>query len=103
MQLYSPSKVACPNVRSDCGHLCSGVSGEKPCLKDCLQCSEQGDEFCTICYCEDLRSQPVLQMDCGHKFHHLCWIKQVESGFPRLRVTFGHIQCPLCKGNPFNI
>ncbi len=90
--------VACKKRRSDCGHRCCGTRGESVCFKTCYKCSEsEGSEFCAICYCEDLRAQPVVQLECGHAFHYLCLKKQINSGYPRMRVTFGHIRCPLCK------
>ena len=52
---------------------------------DCLISSRQMTELCAICL-EEL-SGPVIQADCGHKFHTQC-------------LLFWHqrkVNCPLCK------
>jgi hypothetical protein len=91
--------VACTRRLAACGHRCGGVAGEDPCLAACYECSEaeRGAEFCAICYVEEVRAQPAVQLACGHQFHFLCLVRQLESGYPRLRITFSHICCPLCK------
>ena len=80
-----------------CGHACNGVVDESQCLP-CLECdSDLGNEFCAICYTEDLRSSPSVLLDCGHILHCLCVLEQLKAGPSGLRLTFSHLDCPLCK------
>ena len=92
--------IACPKVHESCPekHLCSGVLGESVCSLNCLQCDGNGgEEWCSICFVDELRGQPVVRLVCGHEFHFLCLMKQINSGFAGVRISFGHIQCSLCK------
>jgi len=87
-----------------CAHPCAGVRDEKkhpPCLDPaCAADSKQGQdasEFCNICWVEELGQAPVLQLDCGHMFHRQCILNQIDKRWPGTRITFGFLECPLCK------
>eukprot|EP00494_Astrolonche_serrata_P031945 UN32214 len=89
-----------------CGHPCFGIRGEKEC-PPCLhpECQEEEkivniqkcDEFCNICFSDSLSSRPVIQLDCGHIFHHSCVNNIINQKQDNPRVQFGYLQCPLCK------
>jgi len=96
-------KISCKKVL-DCGHKCGGIKGEKRHL-DCLEvsCAERQnlsqnrDQYCTICYCEDLGSAPAIQLACGHVFHYTCVKEKLSNKWPGARMTFGYLTCPTCK------
>ena len=84
---------SCPNVLK-CNHLCGGVKGEKRCLR-CLkeECvnnknnnnNNEGegvtyDDYCNICWTEDLASAPSIELDCGHIFHYTCIKQRIDAG-----------------------
>lgn len=84
-----------------CGHLCGGVRGEAqhlPCLKeDCRpEGHTNGEDYCNICWVEDLASQPSVDIGCGHIFHFKCITERISKGFPTPYISFSHIECPLC-------
>jgi len=85
-----------------CGHACRGVRDEQACL-ECLVCepapdaAQTGDDFCPICYVEDLRSAPAIKLECGHIFHYECIRRKVAAGWPSSRITFTFLECPLCS------
>lgn len=93
---------ACARVL-ECGHKCGGCKGEKtcpPCLHD--DCDKaggavHGSDFCSICWVEDLKSAPSILLGCGHMFHYACVAQKLEGRWPGLRITFGYLDCPLCK------
>lgn len=84
-----------------CGHGCGGIRDEAQCL-DCLQCAAKpgatqcGDDFCPICYVEDLKSAPSVRLACGHMFHFECIRRKVAAAWPSSRITFTFLECPLC-------
>jgi len=89
-----------------CGHACGGVRGEKeclPCLKaDCPShvssgLEEDDDSYCTICYTEGLGQAPTIRLGCGHYYHFECITSKLSRGWPGARITFGFLNCPLCK------
>jgi len=85
-----------------CSHYCKGIRGEKHCLPclspDCRLTTEpqNGQDFCNICWVEDLQSAPCVQLECGHLFHFECVAKQVSKRWPTTNITFGFCDCPLC-------
>lgn len=93
---------ACVKVLA-CGHKCAGCKDEKvcpPCLKEeCEKPGAQihGSDFCSICWVEDLQSAPAILLECGHMFHYACVKQKIEGKWPGLRITFGYLDCPLCK------
>ena len=101
-------KKACTMVLP-CGHHCCGIRGEKehlPCLaEDCPEAEkaasmpggQSGDDYCAICYVEDLRSSPCIRLDCGHIMHYDCVVQKIRARWPASRITFGFLECPLCK------
>lgn len=48
-------------VKLSCGHRCLGTFGESECAA-CLECANQADEFCNICWTEELRAAPCLRL-----------------------------------------
>lgn len=87
-----------------CGHACGGVKNESihlPCLKeDCPahKSDVNEDDYCNICYVEGLGAAPTIQLaGCGHCFHYACLASKVQRRWPSARITFGFLNCPLCK------
>jgi len=39
-----------------------------------------------------------VQLECGHLFHRQCVLSKVEKKWPGVRITFGFLDCPICKG-----
>ena len=77
--------MSCPIV-TKCKHLCGGVKGEKKCLR-CLKpdCCEDGsttnEDYCNICWVEDIASAPSVELTCGHVFHFNCIKQRVDEGW----------------------
>lgn len=94
-------------ARLACGHACCGIRDESthpPCLAEGCAAAEAaaahgqaGDDFCAICYVEELRAAPCVQLECGHIFHHACVLQKIRARWPASRITFGFLECPLCK------
>lgn len=92
----------CRTVLS-CGHSCGGLRGESShlcCLE--AECGESKggpskEDFCNICWVEGLGERASLQVECGHVFHYHCLLAKMKAGYPGPRITFGFLQCPLCK------
>ncbi|KAL6054132.1 E3 ubiquitin-protein ligase highwire [Balamuthia mandrillaris] len=86
-----------------CNHPCGGIRDESSCL-DCLQPScqrdpsaQRADDYCVICYVESLGEAPCIQLECGHVFHFNCVKNKIRNGWPGSRITFGFLDCALCK------
>jgi E3 ubiquitin-protein ligase MYCBP2 len=82
-----------------CGCPCQGVRGESeclPCLRHELQC---GDDYCPVCWVEELRRDACIRMQgkCSHVVHLACVKRQLAAGYPNARISFQFKQCPLCK------
>ena len=82
----------------DCKHLCGGVRDEQthlPCLKeDCAKPGDpEADDYCNICWVEDLASAPCILLTCGHIFHHACIKTRIDRGYESLcfNLLFGTI------------
>eukprot|EP00753_Platysulcus_tardus_P008318 PLAT15892.1.p1 GENE.PLAT15892.1~~PLAT15892.1.p1 ORF type:complete len:615 (-),score=134.59 PLAT15892.1:135-1763(-) len=91
--------IACSRILP-CGHACGGVAREPRCLP-CLECEEEAvgqgkEDFCNICWVEDLGSAPSILLACGHVFHFTC-VKNKLRGWPGARITFKFMNCPLCS------
>lgn len=97
-----------------CGHACNGVVHEAthlPCLNSgCVAKSKalaeenkvpnnavDGEEFCGICFVEGLGQAPCIRLSCSHTFHYQCVLNKIKQGPPTMRITFGYLECPLCK------
>lgn len=92
--------LSCKKLHPKCGHPCGGIHGEDPCLP-CLVCAAVSDEFCSICWVEDLGSRPCVCVGgCGHMFHFECLQRRLQNGNtdPSQYLQFQHLLCPLCKG-----
>mmetsp|Transcript_37914 Transcript_37914/g.59954 ORF Transcript_37914/g.59954 Transcript_37914/m.59954 type:complete len:1138 (-) Transcript_37914:205-3618(-) len=100
-----------------CSHICRGVRGEECCLP-CVEpeCSEfgvlvgasssssssplpmqtTGDDFCSLCWTEEIRSAPSVLMNCGHVYHKQCVIQRLkEDGHPGA-LSCAAAECGLC-------
>eukprot|EP01087_Luapelamoeba_hula_P013862 TRINITY_DN3_c1_g1_i1.p1 TRINITY_DN3_c1_g1~~TRINITY_DN3_c1_g1_i1.p1 ORF type:complete len:963 (+),score=199.31 TRINITY_DN3_c1_g1_i1:100-2988(+) len=87
-------------AKHPCGHMCGGVVGEKDCLpcihRDCSTLGQNADDFCNICWIEDLGSKPSLLLGCGHLFHAKCLKERIEARWPTRYIGFSFLDCPLC-------
>ena len=54
-------------------------------------------DFCNICWVESLQMAPCCRLDCGHVFHHHCLTEKLQNAWPGARISFGYLNCPLCK------
>ncbi len=54
---------------------------------------------CAICFDEAcmLGHAPVCQLECGHVFHAGCVAARVAAGFPGPHISFGFLDCALCR------
>ncbi|ETO23319.1 hypothetical protein RFI_13860 [Reticulomyxa filosa] len=100
-------KWSCDRVHDKCGHNCIGIRCERRCLpcldKSCVSANGNADsttnseEFCNICWVDPLKAGPTIRLDCGHHFHFMCVWNKVDRRWPSARITFGFLNCPLCK------
>lgn len=116
-------KRACTHRYERCRHACFGVIGEADhphCMnEECEEAAEDvpaaasptshlpsstprlpysGDDLCSICYVDELRSAPVIRLSsCGHVLHEHCVLSKLRQGPPSARLTFGFLECPTCK------
>jgi len=58
---------------------------------------QDAEAYCNICWTEGLGNAPSLQLDCGHFFHYACVKKKIENKWTGSRITFGFLECALCK------
>jgi E3 ubiquitin-protein ligase MYCBP2 len=69
--------------------------------EDCVKVAggndQKSDDFCNICWVEALEASPCIQLDCGHVFHYDCIAKKVSNKWAGAMITFGYLDCPLCK------
>jgi len=87
-----------------CQHYCGGVYQEKICLP-CInpECcpkdgkGQTGEDYCNICWVEDLKSAPSIQLKCGHLFHYQCVENQLTKRWHTTNINFGFCDCPLCS------
>ena len=95
------AESACVKAHA-CGHSCGGIRNEEACLA-CLQCADaeglcvDADDFCSVCWTDNLGAAPCIQMDCGHVFHASCVNALVDRRWPGPAITFGFADCPCCK------
>lgn len=95
-------KIACTKIHA-CGHPCGGVKGEETCLpclhEDCVKEDQtSAEDWCSICYVEDLGSAPSIQLSsCSHILHYQCVLNKLQQKWPSPRITFGFWNCPECK------
>mmetsp|Transcript_18614 Transcript_18614/g.26102 ORF Transcript_18614/g.26102 Transcript_18614/m.26102 type:complete len:576 (+) Transcript_18614:22-1749(+) len=100
--------LVCKKTKS-CGHPCGGIANESSCLPcllpECIEknhdkstnITQTGDDFCNICWTEDLNSAPCVRLDCGHIFHYECIKTKLVNKWSGARITFSFLECPLCK------
>merc|ERR1719204_180250 len=90
------------DLKHPCGHNCIGLMGHEciPCLDPecCPPSADVTDEdFCNICWVDPLRAAPCVELECGHFFHFMCLWQKIDRKWPAVRITFGFLNCPLCK------
>jgi hypothetical protein len=101
-ECLAKAKLACAQDLP-CGHPCVGICDEEtcpPCLHiDCAKKEgmQSDSDLCLICYVEELRAAPCVQLTCGHFFHFECVKSKITKGWSGSRITFGYLECPLCK------
>ena len=59
--------------------------------------ADTDDDFCNICWVDPLRAAPCVSLECGHLFHFMCLWQKIDRKWPAARITFGFLNCPLCK------
>eukprot|EP00753_Platysulcus_tardus_P014804 PLAT4540.1.p1 GENE.PLAT4540.1~~PLAT4540.1.p1 ORF type:complete len:829 (+),score=264.74 PLAT4540.1:25-2487(+) len=61
-----------------------------------LPISQAADDYCNICWVDELSAAPCVQLSCGHLFHASCMKQKLAGRWPGQRITFGFLRCPLC-------
>jgi len=91
--------VACDTIHK-CGHPCGGLRFEAkhlPCLNEnCVDGGQLSDDFCNICWVDELGAAPSIQLNCGHVFHFNCVKQRIDSRWGGARISFAFAGCPLC-------
>jgi len=92
-----------------CGHPCGGTRGEEHCISclepDCdgaarrVLCSQSKDDYCAICFTEELGEAPCIELDCQHIFHFQCLLQRLDirSYYDSPAVNLNMARCPLCS------
>lgn len=88
--------------RHACGHWCSGVRDEEecpPCLHEgcCPLKAVRADDYCPICWVEDLGSAPMVVLKCGHGVHYACIVERLRLRWQGPLISFGFMHCPTCQ------
>ena len=60
-------------------------------------CQDQHQEYCIICYTNELEEYPTVTLGCGHTFHTECVRELLSHKWSTLRITFSFMKCPTCK------
>jgi hypothetical protein len=75
------------------------VAAQASAYKQLLDSQTTADEYCSLCYTEALGAAPVLQLECGHLLHQHCIEAQIKSRWSGSRITFGFLECSLCRAD----
>ena len=99
--------LTCRRTHPHCGHPCNGTIGEKHCMscieEDCefkkAYCTQRPDDYCNICFTEELSEAPCIELDCGHIFHYQCMLQRLDlkQYMDSPSVNFACAKCPLCN------
>lgn len=86
-----------------CGHFCAEDKKHASC-GSCLHpdCVEEADgvtldDFCSICWVEDLRTTAVTRLGCGHVFHTDCVVSRLLCKWGSGAINLSFATCPLCS------
>ena len=63
----------------------------------CTSLYENHDEYCIICYTNELTAAPTVTLNCGHTFHIECVRELLSHKWSTLRISFSFMKCPTCK------
>jgi E3 ubiquitin-protein ligase MYCBP2 len=105
------AKIACAKRHPDCHHLCGGILHEEVCLpclhEDCFEKSkesgkygeltQEGSDYCNVCWVEEISSSPSIHLVCGHIFHYKCILDRIKKRWPGPTISFTFCECPLCN------
>jgi len=84
-----------------CGHYCGGIFSDSNCVclqTDCADAPHDGDDYCSICWVEALKSAPTIKLQaCGHFFHFGCVKEKLRKRWPGPSISFAFAACPLCQ------
>lgn len=58
---------------------------------------QDADDMCVICFTDTLSAAPSIKLSCDHVFHYRCCQATLSRRWPGPRITFGFMQCPICK------
>lgn len=72
-------------------------NASKPAVASHHHNSQLKDDYCNICWSESLGAAPCVQLACSHIFHHHCLLKNLAAKWQGVTITFGFLECPLCK------
>merc|ERR1719148_266575 len=96
---------SCDLKHDGCEHNCIGLMGHEciPCLDpECCEADGKeadvtNEDYCNICWVDPLKAAPSVKLECGHYFHFMCLWQKIDRKWPAARITFGFLNCPLCK------
>lgn len=63
----------------------------------CISLYVDADDFCQICWTENLAAAPCIRTTCGHVFHAHCARELMERKWGGPEIKFGFLDCPICK------
>lgn len=66
-------------------------------VRDCNLDGICAEEYCMVCYTDTLCDLACVRLSCKHVFHLDCVRKYVTTKPDGARITFGNLDCPLCK------
>jgi hypothetical protein len=91
--------------KNPCGHYCPcahPTTNHMSCLEpDCVSDKEGGavtaEDYCNVCWSEELGAAPCVKLTCGHIFHYQCIKKRLEKKWSTPAISFAFTLCPLCN------
>ena len=64
--------------------------------KDTRKITQEGDDFCNICWIDELSAAPCVWLGCGHMFHYECVKEKLDRRWGGAEISFAFADCTIC-------